>query len=122
MSIHQKLIALRKQNGYTQQQIADYLGIDTTSYGRLERGERKISTERLELLAVYYKLAVHELLQKEKSTIVTQQIETNNDDFFEYLKRENQILLNSISAKDKQLEFLIELNKEYKEILASKKK
>ncbi|AMS27543.1 hypothetical protein AEM51_11460 [Bacteroidetes bacterium UKL13-3] len=122
MSIHQKLIALRKQNGYTQQQIADYLGIDTTSYGRLERGERKISTERLELLAVYYKLPVHELLQKEKNTIVTQQIETNNDDFFEYLKRENQILLNSISAKDKQLEFLIELNKEYKEILASKKK
>lgn len=122
MSIHQKLIALRKQNGYTQQQIADYLGIDTTSYGRLERGERKISTERLELLAVYYKLTVHELLQKEKNTIVTQQIETNNDDFFEYLKRENQILLNSISAKDKQLEFLIELNKEYKEILASKKK
>jgi transcriptional regulator with XRE-family HTH domain len=38
MGISENLKVLRKKNGYTQQDIAEFLGIDTTSYGRIERG------------------------------------------------------------------------------------
>ena len=49
MGLRENLKTLRKKNGITQQEIAEYLGIDTTSYGRIERGDRNLSAERLEL-------------------------------------------------------------------------
>jgi transcriptional regulator with XRE-family HTH domain len=121
MGLRENLKTLRKKNGITQQEIAEYLGIDTTSYGRIERGDRNLSAERLELIAKFYKLNVNALLSD--GNINVNDVQKNNleDDFLEYLKQENQFLRNSIISKDKQLDFLIELNKEYKDSMNVKK-
>lgn len=120
MGLKENLKALRKKNGITQQEIAEYLGIDTTSYGRIERGERNLSADRLELISKFYNVSLNEVLG---SNITKEQTpkESLETDFLEYLKQENLFLRNSILSKDKQLDFLIELNKEYKDLMNVKK-
>lgn len=121
MGLKENLKALRKNNGLTQQEIAEYLGIDTTSYGRIERGDRNLSAERLELIAKFYKVSASAILNENNNDISYSNKTDISIDFLEYLKQENQFLRNSIASKDKQLDFLIELNKEYKDLINLKK-
>lgn len=121
MGLKENLKALRKKNGITQQEIAEYLGIDTTSYGRIERGDRNLSAERLELIAKFYRMNVNSIIIGEDRIESGTQRHDLENDFLEYLKQENQFLRNSIASKDKQLDFLIELNKEYKDLMNVKK-
>lgn len=50
MEIHDKLRTLRISKGYTQDYVASKLNIDPVNYGRLERGQSKITIDRLQLL------------------------------------------------------------------------
>ncbi|MEN9301830.1 MAG: Helix-turn-helix domain [Bacteroidota bacterium] len=50
--------------------MADELGIDTTNYGRLERGECKIPVERL--------IKIAEVLNVELSSFLSSEISENN--------------------------------------------
>lgn len=51
MKMHEVLRILRSQRGYTQEYMADRLGIDTVNYGRIERGQAKLTIDRLEQIA-----------------------------------------------------------------------
>lgn len=121
MSVHQFLKEIRIKNGYKQQQIAEILGIDTTSYGRIERGDRKLNTERLAILAKHYNISVSALLSNAEILAEKPQETPTNNEFVNYLKEENSFLRNSIMSKDKQLDFLIEITKEYKKLFENKK-
>lgn len=121
MGLKENLKALRKKNGITQQEIAEYLGIDTTSYGRIERGDRNLSAERLDLIAKFYKVSVSNILNENNNVESSSNKTEISIEFLEYLKQENQFLRSSIASKDKQLDFLIELNKEYKDLMNLKK-
>lgn len=48
MKTHEKLRALRTAKGFSQQYVAHKLNLDPANYGRLERGEAKLTVERLE--------------------------------------------------------------------------
>lgn len=50
MKVHEKLRILRNASGISQQYIAQELGIDPANYGRIERGEAKLTVDRLELI------------------------------------------------------------------------
>lgn len=121
MGLKENLKALRKNYGITQQEIAEYLGIDTTSYGRIERGDRNLSAERLELIAKFYKVSASSILNENNNDVSHLNKTDISIEFLEYLKQENQFLRSSIASKDKQLDFLIELNKEYKDLMNLKK-
>lgn len=51
MELHEKIKFFRLSKNLTQTYLADQLGIDTGNYSRLERGETKISIERLSKIA-----------------------------------------------------------------------
>ena len=53
---------LRKVKGVTQQEVADYLGVNRVSYTDYENGKNKISPERLSKLADYFGVSVDVLL------------------------------------------------------------
>ena len=53
---------LRKAKGVTQQEVADYLGVNRVSYTDYENGKNKISPERLSKLADYFGVSVDVLL------------------------------------------------------------
>lgn len=52
----------RKENGYTQQQIADYLGVDRTTYVKYETAQRNPDLDDIIGLAALYGISVDMLL------------------------------------------------------------
>ncbi|WP_167547082.1 helix-turn-helix domain-containing protein [Stieleria maiorica] len=68
----------RKSAGFTQQQVADELGIQRTAVVNIEAGQRSISTRELTKLARFFGRSVSELLDEESSS---------NEDIFVVLHR-----------------------------------
>ena len=56
------LAALRKTKGYTQQEIADYLGTSQTMYARYERGANELPIRHLLKLCKYYQVSADYIL------------------------------------------------------------
>lgn len=70
----EKLKNLRKQRGYTQQQIADIIATDVSNYSRKENGDVKIYDEEWEKIAKALDVSVEDI-KEEKTPNVVQ----NND-------------------------------------------
>ena len=102
MSVHQFLKEIRIKKGFKQQEIAEVLGIDTTSYGRIERGDRKLTTERLAIPAKHYNISDSALLGNTEILEEKPQEVSTNSEFVNYLKEENSFLRNIIISKYKQ--------------------
>lgn len=56
-----RLRTLRMEHGYTQTQLADYLGIDRSFISDVERGKKNMSLTYLETVAQGFKLTLSEL-------------------------------------------------------------
>jgi transcriptional regulator with XRE-family HTH domain len=59
-----RLRSLRKRRGWTQVELADYLGLRRTYVSDLERGKRNVSLLTLEIIARGFGLSVSQLLRK----------------------------------------------------------
>lgn len=57
-----KLKTLREINNFTQAYVADQLEISQNAYSLIEKGATKITLDRLEDLAVFYKIKPSDLL------------------------------------------------------------
>ncbi len=69
MKAIEKIRMMRELNHWTQEQMADKLHMSVTSYAKLERGERKISLEELERIAVVFSLDIIDLLSVDKQNV-----------------------------------------------------
>jgi DNA-binding XRE family transcriptional regulator len=58
------LRVLRKQRGFTQQQLADRFGIDRCYISEVENGKRSISLNILEVIADGFKMSLPELFSQ----------------------------------------------------------
>jgi transcriptional regulator with XRE-family HTH domain len=58
-----RLRSLRKKKGWTQVELADYLGLRRTYVSDLERGKRNVSLLTMEIIARGFKLSVSQLLR-----------------------------------------------------------
>lgn len=109
--IHKKLLELRKSKRISQQEVAEYLGIDTTSYGRIERGNRKLNTERLTKLAKFYGISVYELVREEDEVSIAAEVESqqskNADPLLAHLQSENNFLRSQLQIKEEQITLLL---------------
>ena len=59
---HEKLKMLRKKEGFTQQEVADFFGIQQAVYQKWESGNRKPSYENLSMLACIFDVSIDFLL------------------------------------------------------------
>ena len=60
--IHEKLKMLRKKEGLTQQEVADFFGIKQPIYQKWESGRRKPTYENLSMLACIFDVSLDYLL------------------------------------------------------------
>jgi transcriptional regulator with XRE-family HTH domain len=71
--ISKNLRQLRKENGYTQEQVSDYLGITQSNLSKIENGERNFNMSLLNKLCLLYNCSPEYLLGEtdfhEKSSI-----------------------------------------------------
>jgi XRE family transcriptional regulator, regulator of sulfur utilization len=58
----EKIRLLRLENGFSQENMADMLGISTTAYGDLERNKSELTVARLEKIALILKAEIGQLL------------------------------------------------------------
>ncbi len=61
MKITEKIREIRTQKNLSQEYLASYLGIDTSSYHRLERGVSPLSIQRLEKIVEALEIPLSEL-------------------------------------------------------------
>lgn len=66
----EKLRAIRKKKGYTQQQIADIIATDVSNYSRKESGDVKIIREEWEKIAKFLDVSLEDIYEEEDSKIV----------------------------------------------------
>jgi transcriptional regulator with XRE-family HTH domain len=65
LAMGQRLRELRNNYGFTQRQVADYLGIDQSNYSKIELGKRRIRTlHQLRMLCDLYDCSQEYLLMK----------------------------------------------------------
>lgn len=73
-----KLVELRQQFNYSQQEIADYLGVSRVAYSHYERNNRQLSLEMAVKLCKLYHIDISELInEKTVSLPVSSQINDN---------------------------------------------
>ena len=60
--MHDIIRKLRKERGLTQQQVADYLDLDRSTYAYYESGRSKLSIEIMVKLAHFYQIRYATLL------------------------------------------------------------
>ena len=57
-----RLRNLREDNDLTQQNLADYLGCNQTTYSRYETGETSVPIDILKRLAIFYDVSIDYLI------------------------------------------------------------
>ena len=62
MDYCKRLIDLRKENGFTQQYIADYLKIDRSNYSKYELGKLELNVPMLIALSKLYQVPTDYIL------------------------------------------------------------
>lgn len=63
MSFGEKLRAARESKGYTQQQVADHMGIDKSTYCGYETGKRQPDVQKIKQLSKFLGVSGDDLLE-----------------------------------------------------------
>lgn len=66
----EKLRTIRKQKGFTQQQIADIIATDVSNYSRKESGDVRIYDEEWEKLAKALDVSVEDIKEEKTATVI----------------------------------------------------
>lgn len=73
MAMTDKIRELREAKGWSQEVMAEKMGIATSNYARLERGEVKLDWDKLQQIANIYKIDLVQLVEAENKGLVIQQ-------------------------------------------------
>lgn len=78
MKINEKIRFLRESRDWSQEEMATKLNMSTNGYSKIERGESKINTERLEQIANILDMDVLELISVGERNVVLFQESDHN--------------------------------------------
>lgn len=67
--LKEKLIDKRKEKGFSQERMADLLGLDTSNYSRRENGDTKIKITEWEKISEILNVPISEIFESEESDI-----------------------------------------------------
>jgi XRE family transcriptional regulator, regulator of sulfur utilization len=90
MEIGEKIRYSRLKKGYSQENMADFLGISTSAYGDIERNKTELTLSRAKKLSNILKMSILELIGEEIHT--PKVLEGSENDELEKLKKEANTL------------------------------
>lgn len=110
-----KIRLLREIHDYTQEYVAGRLDISQNTYSMLEKGETKLTVDRLGKLAELYEMDIADLLKTTEQTIINKV--TNNDNssshhqhqqvtFYSFPEEERKVYLTAIKNLESQVALL----------------
>lgn len=105
----------RNQSGYTQQQIADLLGIDRSTYSYYETGKSLPDIKNISKLLKILDVSYNELLESNENLDLVGDIVSKDSYISSLTEDENKLLVNyrnlSFSDRKKCLSFISNLSK-----------
>lgn len=109
MSLQRNLKKYRKENGYTQKQLADYLGITRQAYAHYEVGNRAPNYVVLVKIADFYGVSMESLLAVSKKK--TKKV--GKDVSYSYLPEKEQQLIQMMGelTKEEQEDLILYLKR-----------
>lgn len=66
MELHEKIRVMREMNQWSQEEMAEKLAMSANGYAKIERGQTKLTFDKLNQIAQIFKIDVVELITKEK--------------------------------------------------------
>jgi transcriptional regulator with XRE-family HTH domain len=97
MSVNEKLKLVRQAKGFTQEEVAEKLGISASTYGDIERGDRDPKLSKLQKIADVLEVSLLDLLNLTDKNAL-------NINFSKKDKGDNNhVYINSTSEAEKQL-------------------
>lgn len=111
MGSSEKIKIMREMNQWTQEEVAEKLGMSTTGYAKIERGQTNVSVEKLKQIAQVFNLNVAQLLDDDKRFVICSigDNHSNYNNYFgtnEKLSLENEKLKQLLNAKESEIEAL----------------
>lgn len=107
MKINEKIRVARKAKNLSQEEVASQLSMSTNGYSKIERGESKINTERLEQIANILDMDILELISVGERNVVLFQESDHNLNIIG-ASEESQFMISQLKEaifyKDKLLE------------------
>ena len=105
MEIQEIIRQLREKNDWSQEDMAERVGLSKNGYAKIERGETNLNLERLEQIANLFDLSVIDLIEMSDKSVVcmiTDSINNSNNHYngSETMAFENEKLKLIISLKD----------------------
>lgn len=127
MESFEKIKVMREMNQWTQEEVAEKLGMSTTGYAKIERGQTNVSVEKLKQIAAIFNINVSQLLDDNEKFIICSigDNHSNYNNYFsvnEKLASENEKLKLEIQLKDQLLNQKDNEINSLKEIIALLKK
>ena len=105
IEIADRLVKLRKKYGYSQEELADKLGLSRQAVSKWERAEASPDTDNLICLAKLYGVSLDELLATDEDidTIVEEQVKEDKEEEISAKKGGDKVVINDdgIFIKDK---------------------
>lgn len=111
MESSEKIKIMREMNQWTQEEVAEKLGMSTTGYAKIERGQTNVSVEKLKQIAQIFNLNVAQLLDDDERFVICS-IGDNHSNYSNYfgtnekLSLENEKLKQLLNAKESEIEAL----------------
>jgi len=114
----QNIRTIRKQKGISQESVAYDLGIDYSTYGKIERGQIALTVDRLEKIATILGVTVEELYKWHENPKSSDAAESDNtiaqyksqlnkcEQELESTRREVALLQEQLKDKEKIIELL----------------
>ena len=111
MGSSEKIKIMREMNQWTQEEVAEKLGMSTTGYAKIERGQTNVSVEKLKQIAQVFNLNIAQLLDDDERFVICSigDNHSNYNNYFgtnEKLSLENEKLKQLLSAKESEIEAL----------------
>jgi transcriptional regulator with XRE-family HTH domain len=91
MELSKKIKSIRKLRNFTQETVAEKLGISTYSYAKIERGETDVKYSRLQQIAKIMEIELEDLFSMHDKKVFNLIGETNNIQLQSYAAESNSI-------------------------------
>ncbi|WP_293730913.1 helix-turn-helix transcriptional regulator [uncultured Actinobacillus sp.] len=70
METYEKIKMMRELNQWTQEEVAEKLGMSTTGYAKIERGQTNVSVEKLKQIAQIFNINIAQLLDDNEKLVI----------------------------------------------------
>ncbi len=117
MEIHNKIRSIRKTQQWSQEEMAEKLGMAASSYAKIERGATKLNLDKLQKIAEVFNMDATELLSSDKGLVL---LVNENGDYSANYYSSNEAVITELEKAKTTIQYQQKLLDSKDELLTQK--